>query len=131
MAKYNNNKKSMHYGATKSTFKKADDLRTTMTTAENKLWEHLKGKQILGLRFRRQHPIGQFIVDFYCHKSQLIVEVDGEIHNNTFNREYDNQRSYELNNLGLTVIRFTNDQVIKQIDNVIQKITEYCQTKIE
>jgi very-short-patch-repair endonuclease len=131
MAKFNNNEKPMHFGATKSTFKKADELRNRMTNAEHILWQHVNKKKILGLRFRRQHSIGQFIVDFYCHQIKLVVEVDGEIHDNKHNIEYDKQRTYELKKLGLEVIRFKNDQVLNQIDSVIQEIKKYCEFKLQ
>jgi len=83
--------KSMYYGATPSTFEKARQLRNKLTPTEAILWEHLKGKQICNTRFRRQHPISIFIVDFYCHAAKLIIELDGKIH--LKNREYDNERT--------------------------------------
>ena len=130
MVKFNTNEKPMHFGAKKSTFDKADSSRKNMTDAEKVLWQNLKGKQVLGLRFRRQHPIGQFIVDFYCHKTKLIIEVDGEIHQNILNKEYDDERTYELNLLGLHVIRFTNSQVLNQTKSVVKIIKDYCESNL-
>lgn len=72
--------KDMYFGATPQTLKKAKLLRNKMTEAETILWEKLKGKQVHGLRFRRQHPINIYIVDFYCHSQKLVIELDGGIH---------------------------------------------------
>jgi very-short-patch-repair endonuclease len=72
--------KEMYYGATPETFEKAKVLRDTLTKAEKLLWNNLKGKKLMGFRFRRQHPIDIFIADFYCHELKLVIEVDGEIH---------------------------------------------------
>jgi cyclase len=73
--------KNMYFGAKAITIETAKMLRNNMTYHENLLWEKLKGKQIYGVRFRRQHPIMFFIADFYCHEAKLVVEVDGDIHN--------------------------------------------------
>jgi len=73
-------------------------------------------------KFRRQHPVDIFIVDFYCHEFKLAIEIDGDIHNNEEVLEYDLGRMAELNKFGITVIRFTNDQVIYQLDKVIAEI---------
>jgi len=85
-----------------------------MTRAEKILWSKLRKKQIDGVIFRRQHPIDIFIVDFYCHKHQLVIEVDGGIHNLPGVSERDEGRTYELEKWGLKVIRFTNEEVIAQ-----------------
>ena len=74
------------------------------------------------MRFKAQHPISQFIVDFYCHKVKLVVEIDGEIHNTKENKEYDSNRTFELNKFGLKVLRYTNEQVIYQIEDVIESL---------
>ena len=83
--------KSMYYGATPATFQKARQLRNKTTTAEQLLWERFKGKQICDVRFRRQHPFSEFIVDFYCHAAKLIIEIDGKIHLKS--KEYDKERT--------------------------------------
>ncbi|MEI6901326.1 MAG: endonuclease domain-containing protein [Bacteroidota bacterium] len=75
------------------------------------------------MRFKAQHPIDIFIVDFYCHKFSLVIEVDGEIH--LAQKEYDEGRTAELERLGLTVLRFTNDEVLNDIENVIVKLKRY------
>ncbi len=110
------------YGASPEIFRKAAELRMNMTEAEKLLWDGLKGKQIGGLRFRRQHPISRFIVDFYCHHAKLIVEIDGGIHLNEEVKEYDEGRTYELEQFGLKVIRFKNEEVLKHLDKVINRI---------
>jgi very-short-patch-repair endonuclease len=68
---------NMHFGADAFTFRKAEELRINMTKAEKLLWEEIRNNKLDGLKFRRQHPIGRFIVDFYCHKLKIIIELDG------------------------------------------------------
>ena len=113
---------SMFFGAKRSIFQKAELLRNEMTEAEKSLWKRLSKSQ-LGVRFKAQHPIDIFIADFYCHKYKLIVEVDGEIHKTQ--REYDEGRTAVLERMGLKVIRFTNEEVLNNIDNVIECIKNY------
>ncbi len=115
-------KAEMFYGASPEIFKRAGELRKNMTEAESKLWSLLRKKQVGGKRFRRQHPVKTFIVDFYCHECKLVVEVDGSIHKLEGQKEYDNGRTYELEQLGLKVVRFTNNQVLQQPEKVIELI---------
>jgi cyclase len=103
-------------------FRRAEILRNNMTEAENILWKRLNYKQLKGLKFRRQHPINQFIVDFYCHKAKLIIELDGGIHLNKEVLERDHGREYILKNYGLEIIRFNNKEVLTNIESVIEKI---------
>jgi very-short-patch-repair endonuclease len=110
--KKTNIEKPMFFGASPEIFRRASELRKRMTKAERNLWSALRKKQICGKRFRRQHPIDKFIVDFYCHECKLIIEVDGGIHNKPEQREHDIGRTHDLEQLGLKIIRFTNDQVI-------------------
>jgi very-short-patch-repair endonuclease len=112
--------KTMYYGAKASTMQAARILRSKMTIPEKLLWEKLRNKQIDGFRFRRQHPIDFFIADFYCHEVRLVVEVDGEIHDQQ--KEYDDGRSAEMERNFIKVLRFTNSEVEKDIDTVIRKI---------
>jgi very-short-patch-repair endonuclease len=123
-------KVSMFYNAKPHIFEKAKALRENMTAAELKLWEFLKGKKVLGLRFRPQHPIDIFIADFYCHPLKLIIEVDGEIHRNIEQLEYDAGRTGELNNWGIDVIRFTNNEIENDFEFVKQKIVEECRRRL-
>jgi 5-methyltetrahydrofolate--homocysteine methyltransferase len=108
------------HGADLSIKSKAYDLRKTMTSSEKKLWEHLRLKRLDGKHFRRQHPYGIYILDFFCSKTNLVIEVDGEIHK--FNEEYDNERTKYLEESGLKVIRFTNLEVENRIEEVLINI---------
>ncbi len=117
---------SMFYNAKPHIFEKAKALRNNMTNSELILWEKLKGKQILGLRFRPQHPIDIFIADFYCHPIKLVIEVDGGIHKSREQKEYDIGREAELENWGLKVIRFTNEEIESDSNKVIKEIEQVC-----
>jgi very-short-patch-repair endonuclease len=98
----------------------AREMRQYPTEAEVVLWEALRRKQIDGFRFRRQHVIHTFIVDFYCPEVKLVVEVDGEIH--LSQTEYDAYREDVLAQMGYTVLRFTNEQVLGGINDVLMEI---------
>ena len=102
---------------------KAKENRNNPTEAERVLWQVLKGKQ-LGLKFRRQHLIDDFIVDFVCLRLKLIIEVDGDYHNSEEQIEKDNERTKILEDLGYEVIRFTNEQVIGDTQSVLKKIKQ-------
>jgi very-short-patch-repair endonuclease len=110
----------MYFRAKPGVLETAKMLRNDMTYHEKLLWERLKGKQICGVRFRRQHPVNFFIADFYCHQVKLVLEVDGEIHKDKI--EYDDGRSAEMEKFGIVIIRFTNYEVENSIQNVIKKI---------
>ena len=90
-----------------------------MTPAEKILWEKLRANR-LGVHFRRQQVIAGFIVDFYCHKSALVVEVDGDIHD--LQQEEDVRREKALRELGLKIVRFRNDEVVRDLSAVVEKI---------
>jgi very-short-patch-repair endonuclease len=98
-------------------------MRHEPTPAEKQLWQKLRNKQILGFKFRRQHSIDRFIVDFYCGEVGLVVEVDGAIHDYT--HEEDRLRQDFLESLGLRVLRFTNAEVLTSMDGVLQVIAGY------
>jgi very-short-patch-repair endonuclease len=112
----------MHYGANPATMRAAARLRKNLTLAEYLLWKKLSDKEIFNVKFRKQHPVSIFIVDFYCHECKLVIEVDGDYHNDEDQKEYDCDRTSDLNNLGLKVIRFTNFEIINEIDQVIKTI---------
>lgn len=114
-----------YYGASATTKAQAAELRKSMTVAEKILWQRLRNRQVNGLKFRRQHPVDVFILDFYCHVKKLAIEVDGGIHNNEEQREWDENRTYELNEFGIKVLRFTNEEVIDQTKEVMKSIFEY------
>ncbi len=119
----------MYFGAKPSIFKLAKELRKDETEAEKKLWTKLNKNQILGLQFRRQHPINIFIADFYCPKIKLVIEVDGSIHEIFEYEEHDIGRSEILNDFGITVIRFTNEQILNDLDGTVKQI-ETCVRKL-
>ncbi|VEP14003.1 conserved hypothetical protein [Hyella patelloides LEGE 07179] len=99
---------------------RAKQLRNNMTPAEKVLWEALRKKPLNGLKFRRQHPVGRFILDFYCAQYKLVVEIDGEIH--LTQQEYDAARTKHLNSYGYKVIRFSNNEVFHNLDSVLERI---------
>jgi very-short-patch-repair endonuclease len=117
---------SMFYNAKPHIFEKAKALRNNMTNSELKLWEKLKGKKMLSLRFRSQHPIDIFIADFYCHPIRLVIEIDGGIHKLNDQKEYDIGRTAELNYWGIEVIRFTNEEIESNINEVLRTIEKVC-----
>ena len=102
----------------KTTFAKT--LRKQSTPTEIKLWERLRAKRFYGLKFRRQYPLGAYIVDFICIERKLIIEIDGGQHNE--HQDYDAQRTAALRKLGYDVIRFWNHEVLNQFDLVMEKI---------
>ncbi len=116
----------MFYNAKPYIFEIAKRLRKNMTGPEQLLWEKLKDKKLLGLRFRPQHPMDIFIADFYCHALKLVIEVDGGIHKSETQREYDLGREGELEKWDIKVIRFTNEEVENNIDYVINIIEKSC-----
>lgn len=97
-------------------------LRRNATKAERKLWKYLRCQQIDGLHFYRQKPLGNYIVDFYCPRARLVIEIDGSQHLEKEAKEYDTDRDAFLNELGLRVLRFTNYQVHGNIQKVVEKI---------
>ncbi|AFZ24926.1 hypothetical protein Cylst_2729 [Cylindrospermum stagnale PCC 7417] len=103
----------------------ARQMRRESTPAESLLWQKLKNKQILGFKFRRQHVIDRFIVDFYCNEARLIIEVDGGIHDYT--QAEDGIRQEFLEGLGLRVVRFRNEDILEGIEGVLEVITGWLQ----
>jgi very-short-patch-repair endonuclease len=114
----------MFYGANKSIFLRAIQLRNNMTKAEKILWEELKNKEIFKERWKPQHPVDIFVVDFYCHKYKLAIEVDGEIHQNEEIHERDDGREHDIEKLGIKILRFTNQEVFEDIELVKTRILE-------
>jgi len=106
-------------------FGKAKDLRKNETEAEKLLWDKLKNNQLGGFKFRRQHPISLYIADFYCHKLKLIIEIDGGYHFTKEQISKDEERTEILDFNGVNVIRFSNDEVLSNIDNVLNEIKKY------
>ncbi len=100
-------------------------LRKTMTDAEQKLWSRVRGKQLRDLQFYRQKPIGDYIVDFYCPKAKLIIELDGGQHYREQGKQRDRIRDEYLAGEGLQVLRFSDRDVLVKIDSVLEKIWSY------
>src|SRR5258708_6618296 len=105
----------MNYGASATIFQYAEKLRNNLTPEEKMIWERCCKNQ-LGVRIRRQHPISNYIADFYCHELRLVIEIDGGIHLKSGTREYDISREVALNDFGIDIIRFTNDEVVNDIE---------------
>jgi len=118
---YNDN---LHKGAIGKLYQYGKELRRSSTKAEKILWEYLRDRKLDGLKFRRQHPLDKFIADFYCHEKKLVVELDGAVHDDKMNAQYDEARTYELAGSGISVIRFRNYEVEKDIETVLMKIRE-------
>ena len=99
-------------------------LRSEMTGAEARLWSKLRMKQFQELKFRRQHGIGPYIVDFYCPERSLVIEVDGDSHADANQIQKDRQRGNYLQSLGLQVIRYQNDDIIKNLVGVLEDLSK-------
>jgi very-short-patch-repair endonuclease len=95
-----------------------------MTPAEQLLWEQLRAKRLHGLFFRRQHPLGPFILDFCCPVAKLVVEVDGTVHDDDEQAQYDRLRSEQLQSYGYTVLRFRNEEVKADLQVVLHRIAQ-------
>lgn len=115
----------LHQGAKPSTHQHARELRLRTTEAEQKLWSLIRNRQLRGKKFRRQHAIANYVLDFYCHESKLGIELDGNFHNSREGMEYDNARTASLNEVGITVLRFWNEEIINDPAKVLQKISDY------
>jgi very-short-patch-repair endonuclease len=101
------------------------ELRKNLTEEESLLWSKVREKQVNNLLFYRQKPLGGYIVDFYCPKAKLVIEVDGSKHFTSEAKEYDKVRDEYLRNMALTVLRFTNDEVVNNMENVLEEIKSH------
>ena len=117
-----NHDDGMWKGAPSDSFSKAQFLRRNETIAEKLLWEKLRNNQLEGLKFRRQHPVNIYIADFYCHKFKLIIELDGDYHNQEEQKQKDEVRTEVLRLNGLKIIRFKNEEVEQDINQVLTTI---------
>ena len=111
----------MFYGANPLIFDRAKGLRNNMTQAEMVLWGYLKTKP-LGYKFRRQHPLGIYIADFFCYRLKLVIEVDGPVHQQEEVSNYHQERQKIIESEDIKVLRFTNEEVMKNMETVIKKI---------
>ncbi|WP_080767705.1 endonuclease domain-containing protein [Vibrio campbellii] len=96
-------------------------LRTNMPKPEEILWQRIRRKQ-LGVKFRRQHGIGRYIVDLYCAELNLVIEIDGDSHFSDEGKEKDTIRDSFMETLGIKVLRFTNEEVMKQTESVLERL---------
>lgn len=120
--------KNKHYREIKSyELKNARRLRGEMTKAESVLWGVLRNRQLGGHKFRRQHPLCGYIVDFYCAKAKLVVEIDGDIHALPERELKDKFRSDQVEQAGNRVIRFTNDEVLENLDGLVERLLDILQ----
>ena len=103
----------------------ARELRQKQTPAEAILWEMLRTKRFYGLKFRRQHQIGTFIADFYCHQHHLVIELDGSIHNLPEQQQRDRAKEIYLQSIGHTILRFTNQAVFNDLEMVLSTIAQH------
>ena len=114
--------KDMFIGAKPELFRLDQIYRNNPTEAEKILWGHLRKFRHEGFIFRRQHPIVFFIADFYCHRIKLVIEVDGDYFSNYQIREYDDSRSGELERYGIKILRFRNEEIKNDFEQVISRI---------
>ncbi|MEM6327809.1 MAG: endonuclease domain-containing protein [Bacteroidota bacterium] len=101
-------------------------LRQQANPAEHRFWSLARDRRLAGLKFRRQHTLGSFVVDFYCHAHGLVIELDGSVHDDPQRARYDGERQRALERAGLTVMRFTNDEVMEQSGAVVTAICAYA-----
>ncbi|WP_435008565.1 endonuclease domain-containing protein [Tundrisphaera lichenicola] len=106
---------------------RARQLRKDQTTAESRLWHELRNRRFVGYKFRRQHLLGPFIADFYCHAARLVIELDGESH---FGREEQDRRRQDwLESHGLKVLRFFNNDIPANLDEMMECIFQACRSR--
>jgi very-short-patch-repair endonuclease len=118
---YNDN---LHKEAIGKLYQYGRELRQESTEAEKLLWEELRNRKFNGLKFRRQRPLDKFIVDFYCNEKKIVLELDGGVHNEKINKEYDEARTAMLAGLNIIVLRFKNEEVINDMQGVLKKIRD-------
>ncbi len=111
--------------------KRARELRQRQTGAEELLWRHLRRKGMKGLKFRRQHQFGPYICDCYCHEVLLAIECDGGYHNEEAQKLRDQVRDAILNEYGVTVLRFSNEQIYERMQEVLASIAQHIQSAAE
>ncbi len=116
--------------ATQKQTETARRLRRDSTGPERVLWDVLRSRGLAGMKFRRQHPIDPYVVDFYCHDEQLVIELDGDSHDES-RFEYDMRRQNKLESIGLTVVRISNDDVLTDMDSVVAAILKAVGRDVE
>jgi len=124
-------KPGMHLDAHSKLFQYARLNRTQPTKAEAMLWEALQHKKLGGFKFRRQHPISIYILDFYCHACKIAIEVDGGYHSMEDKKEYDKNRTADLEQAGILELRFTNEEVLNDFSSVLERIRAVLEERDE
>ena len=117
----------MERGSKHEVINRARELRRRQTPIEARLWKTLRDGQLLGYKFRRQHPLGPYVADFCCVETRLIVEIDGDSH--VEQQEYDENRTAYLTDMGYIVMRVTNREVLNSMDGVLEVILELCKKR--
>jgi very-short-patch-repair endonuclease len=113
----------LHLGAAASTYENAKGLRQSQTLGEQKLWSFLRNRQLKVTKFRRQHPVGNYVLDFYCHESKIAIELDANVHKTSEAKEYGDTRTMFLKDYEVTVLRFWNAEVMNDINRVLATIS--------
>lgn len=113
----------------RTTILRARELRREQTPAEKKIWARVRNHQLMNLPIRRQHPIGPYVVDFCCEPAKVIIEIDGDSHCEPEQKAFDAQRTTWLEECGYHVIRFTNIEVHRNLEVVLQAIADQCGAK--
>lgn len=103
-------------------------MRKDATPCEDILWEYLRGRQVAGLKFRRQFAVGQFLVDFYCREAKLVIEVDGPVHDTETAIKRDTEREGYIKSQGLRILRFSNYEIESNLEAVINQIIAFVVT---
>ena len=103
-------------------------LRAALTSAETRLWNHLKARQLGGWKFRRQHGVGPYVIDFYCPRAKLAIELDGIAHDCEPAQQHDEKRDRFLNDVGIRVLRFLNEDVMENLEGVLAVIEREAQS---
>ena len=109
----------------------ARELRRNSTDAERRIWSYLRGQRLEGHVFRRQHPVGEYIADFYCHAAKLIVELDGGQHTEPDAVEYDKRRTKAMEAAGVRVIRFSDYEALRHSEMVAQAVLHAVEARLE
>ena len=120
----------MVYYGNRDLIKKARELRNNMTTSEILLWSRLRSKQVEGYKFRRQQPIFDYIVDFYCHEIKFIIEVDGPIHSLPEQAEYDKRREKILKTNGYTIFHLSAAEIISNLEASVSRLKNFILTNM-
>ena len=115
-------RRTMHLGASPGIFRMAFHLRKNQTKAERILWEYLRNRQMEGCKFRRQHSMDRYVLDFYCNELILGIEADGEYHEDPVQKFYDDDRTENLENQDVRILRFPNEMIYHHVEEVLFKI---------